>query len=168
MHFPREQLIKRLVRCSTAAATSASTATISACAATWWRFSLNEDSAAVRVELFGDEIERISRINTVTGEVDARCSTRRFIPLRTTSRANRSATRRCATLRTSWPSASPSLKRAASSSRRSASASACCSTSSRSAKSASATGWRTIPACWPDANRAASRTRCWTISRRIF
>ena len=35
-------------------------------------FPSNEDHAAIRVELFGDEIERLSRIDTVTGEVDAR------------------------------------------------------------------------------------------------
>ena len=155
--------------CSTAAATSASTATISACAATWWRFSPPTRTAPRCALSCSGTRSSASAASTPSPARSTRgCSTRRFIPLRTTSRASRSATRRCATSRTNWPSASPSLKRAASLSRRSASASACCSTSSRSAKSASATGWRTIPACWPDASRAASRIRCWTISRRIF
>ena len=165
MHFPREQLIKRLVGMQYSRSdigfdrnnfrVRGDVVEI---------FPSNEDSAAVRVELFGDEIERISRINTVTGEVDARLL---YAPVYPASHYVTSEQKRDKALR-DWPSASPSLNRAASLSRRSASASACCSTSSRSAKSASATGWRTIPACWPDASRAASRIRCWTISRRIF
>ena len=73
MHFPREQLIKRLVGMQYSRSdigfdrnnfrVRGDVVEI---------FPSNEDSAAVRVELFGDEIERISRINTVTGEVDAR------------------------------------------------------------------------------------------------
>ena len=73
MHFPREQLIKRLVGMQYSRSDigfdrnnfrmRGDVVEI---------FPSNEDSAAVRVELFGDEIERISRINTVTGEVDAR------------------------------------------------------------------------------------------------
>ncbi len=157
MNFPREQLIKRLVGMQYSRSdigfdrnnfrVRGDVVEI---------FPANEDSAAVRVELFGDESSASAASIPSPARSTRGCSTRRFIPLRTTSRASRSATRRCATLRTNWPSASPSLKRAASSSRRSASASACCSTSSRSAKSASATGWRTIPACWPDA-RAGQR-----------
>ena len=73
MNFPREQLIKRLVGMQYSRSdigfdrnnfrVRGDVVEI---------FPSNEDSAAVRVELFGDEIERISRINTVTGEVDAR------------------------------------------------------------------------------------------------
>ena len=73
LHFPREQLIKRLVGMQYSRSdigfdrnnfrVRGDVVEI---------FPSNEDSAAVRVELFGDEIERISRINTVTGEVDAR------------------------------------------------------------------------------------------------
>ena len=73
MHFPRELLIKRLVGMQYSRSdigfdrnnfrVRGDVVEI---------FPSNEDSAAVRVELFGDEIERISRINTVTGEVDAR------------------------------------------------------------------------------------------------
>ena len=73
MYFPREQLIKRLVGMQYSRSdigfdrnnfrVRGDVVEI---------FPSNEDSAAVRVELFGDEIERISRINTVTGEVDAR------------------------------------------------------------------------------------------------
>ncbi|MBO4452843.1 MAG: excinuclease ABC subunit UvrB [Clostridia bacterium] len=41
-------------------------------------FPSNTDTAAVRVELFGDEVERISQINTVTGEIVADLS---YIPI---------------------------------------------------------------------------------------
>ena len=73
MHFPREQLIKRLVGMQYSRSdigfernnfrVRGDVVEI---------FPSNEDSTAVRVELFGDEIERLSRINTVTGEVEAR------------------------------------------------------------------------------------------------
>ena len=69
MHFPREQLIKRLVGMQYSRSdigfernnfrVRGDVVEI---------FPSNEDSTAVRVELFGDEIERLSRINTVTGE----------------------------------------------------------------------------------------------------
>lgn len=46
-------------------------------------FPANSQENAVRVEFFGDEIDRISEINTVTGEVKALLSAwRRYIPLR--------------------------------------------------------------------------------------
>ena len=68
MHFPREQLIKRLVGMQYSRSdigfdrnnfrVRGDVVEI---------FPSNEDSAAVRVELFGDEIERISEINPLTG-----------------------------------------------------------------------------------------------------
>ena len=42
----------------------------SGCAEMWWRlFRRNEADTAVRVEFFGDEIDRITQIDVLTGEI---------------------------------------------------------------------------------------------------
>ena len=46
-----------------------STAVRSACAVMYWRFSAEETDKAVRVEFFGDEIDRLVQIDTLTGEI---------------------------------------------------------------------------------------------------
>lgn len=66
-------------------------------------FPSNEDSTAVRVELFGDEIERLSRINTVTGEVEARLLYMPIFPASHYVTSEQKREQRCAKSRTSCP-----------------------------------------------------------------
>ena len=56
-------------RCSTPATTSPSPAAPSGCAATPSRSSRSTRSSPIRIEFFGDEIERIYTLHPVTGEV---------------------------------------------------------------------------------------------------
>jgi excinuclease ABC subunit B len=59
-------------RCSTPATTSPSRAAPSGCAATRSRSSRSTRSSPIRIEFFGDEIERIYTLHPLTGEVIAR------------------------------------------------------------------------------------------------
>jgi excinuclease ABC subunit B len=104
---------------------------------------------AYRVELFGDEIERITRIDTLTGEVLAELDHLDVYPARhfITPREKRDR----AIL--------------ASCSRRSACACGPTTISRCSARPACATASRTTRATWPDAAPASRRGRFWTTSR---
>ena len=55
--------------CSTSATTSTSRAASSACAATRWRSCPAYEELALRIEFFGDEIERIVEVDPLTGEM---------------------------------------------------------------------------------------------------
>ena len=45
----------------------------SGCAEMCWRsFPANEDDTAIRVEFFGDEVDRITEIDVLTGEIKGR------------------------------------------------------------------------------------------------
>ncbi len=112
--------------CSTSATTSILSATSSACGATWWRSSRPTPSdTAIRVEFFGDEVDRISEINPLTGEVKNVVKPRGHLsglPLHRL--AGEDARRPCPTSRRKWTSRCASSPRRASCSRPSASPSA--------------------------------------------
>ena len=120
----------------------------------------------VRISFWGDEVERITEVDPLTGEVLADRASRRDLPgalLRHQPR--RSSRRRCTTSRTRWRSRSSSSSSRTSCSKRSGCASAPSTTWRCCARPASARASRTTRGTCRGARRAARRGRCSTTSR---
>ena len=82
--------------------------------------SANEDEIGIRVEFFGDEIDRISLIDSVTGKVDKTVPGLTIFPAKQFVTPHEKLRRAQATIRTELDGASPSLKPRANSSKPSA------------------------------------------------
>ena len=157
--------------CSMSATTSTSSATSSGCGATWWRFSPpSRSDTAIRVEFFGDEIDRISEINPLTGEVkNVVSATWRSIPPPTTSCRREKMQRRSWRIQDGDGGAGRVLSRARTSCSRPSGSSSAPSTISRCCRrSASARASRTTPGCCPGERPAALPTPCSTTFPKDF
>ena len=104
---------------------------------------------AIRVEFFGDEIDRISEINAVSGMPERVISHVPSTPPRTTSPRGTSSTAPFSRSSARWRSASAGSRSTTSCLRPSASASARCMTSRCCRRSASAAALKTTPASFP-------------------
>jgi excinuclease ABC subunit B len=121
---------------------------------------------AYRVSLWGDEIERISEIDTLTGELIADHQQVDIFPAKHFVTPQDRLERRSRTFARRWRSRSVSFRRRASCSRRSASSSAPTTTSRCCARSATATASRITAGRWRGVRPALRRGRCSTTSRR--
>ena len=117
-------------------------------------FPAESSEKAIRVEFFGDEIERISEVVPLTGEI---VSDLKHVAIYPASQS-----------RPKWKNASSSLSPKISSSKRSASSSVHAMILKCSARSACARASKTIRACFRAVSPAASRAHCSIISRMIF
>jgi excinuclease ABC subunit B len=111
----RDELLRRWWRCSTSATTSTSTAARSACAATWSRSSRpTRRTWRLRIEWFGDEIERLAEIDPLRGKVLRELKTVAIFPARhyVTPAERAEARRPSKAIRESCASASGAARRA--------------------------------------------------------
>ena len=96
--------------------------TISACAATRWNSVPPGARTRLRIEFFGEEIERITRFEPLTGnKIETLDGGRRFFPANNSSRRREDEARRSWPSARNWASASRGLRSTANCSRRSAS-----------------------------------------------
>jgi len=125
------------------------------------------EEIALRIELWGDEVERIVSVDPLTGEVLGEHNAVDIYPAKHFVTARRSCRRQCGTSRRRCRRRSNSSRSRGNCSKRSASSSVRCTISKCSPRSAIARASRTTAATSRGAARAISRGRSSIISRTI-